>query len=629
MDSFYRVSCVSFSSRVGDVKYNCDQIIKMWKKKDTSKVSLVVFPELCICGYTCEDMLFQEDFIARIYDGLKEIIDQSKKFDSIAVIGCPILFESKLYDCAVVIQGGTILGVVPKTYISNCFEAYERRWFAPGAGICDKSVRILDQDINFGTDLIFKKDEYFCFGVELAGDLRNLIPPSSYQALAGATVLVNLSASSELLSKTQGRSLLVNSQAKRCNALYMYVSSGSGESGKDYLYLGDAIISDMGVEVARTKMRDVQNSQDGLSVDYDVDLKKVYFSRLKESLHSDNKIPQYRIVPVKAESLSKDEINLNLSKTPFISSDTITQFEEAKLFLTSALYQRMKAARASKFIIGLSGGADSTFVMLMVVETCRRFGIPLTDIIAISMPGLGTSGRTKNNSKLLAQLLGTSFCEIDISSSMEDYFKDINLKDKNNVAYENSQARRRSSLLFDIANKEGGINLGTGDLSEIFLGWCTYAGDQMSSYNINASLPKTLIKHFISMFAEYDYKDNSEVVSVLKDIVDTPISPELRPGQNTEELVAPYELVDFFMYYFLKWGYGFEKLVCLTDKVFNQDEKKYPIKYIEETFRMILKRYYQNQFKRSPSVDGVCITGISLSSRRGIGVPSDLVNIDI
>ncbi len=629
MDSFYRVSCVSFKSRVGDVEYNCSQILKFWKQKDKDKSSLVIFPELCVCGYTCEDLLFQEDFVSRIYSGVKQIVDQSKKFDSIAVIGCPILFESKLYDCAVVIQGGTILGVVPKSYISNCFEAYERRWFAPGAGICGKTVRVFDQDICFGTDLLFKKDQYFCFGVELAGDLRNLIPPSSYQALAGATVLVNLSASSELLSKTQGRSLLVNSQAKRCNALYMYVSSGSGESGKDYLYLGDAIISDMGTVVARTDMSQVQRSEEGLSIDYDVDLKKIYFSRLKESLHSDNKIPECRVVSVDARALLKDEIKLNLSKTPFISSDTKSQFEEAKLFLTSALYQRMKAARASKFVIGLSGGADSTFVMLMAVETCKRYGLSLQDIIAVSMPGLGTSGRTKNNSELLAKLLGTRFCEIDISSSMEDYFKDINLEDKNNVAYENSQARRRSSLLFDIANKEGGINLGTGDLSEIFLGWCTYNGDQMSSYNINSSLPKTLIKHFISMFARIDYKDSSEIASVLKDIVDTPISPELRPGQNTEELVAPYELVDFFMYYFLKWGYGFEKLVCLTDKVFNHDEQKYPIKYIEETFRLILKRYYQNQFKRSPSVDGVCITGISLSSRRGIGVPSDLVNIDI
>ena len=629
MESFYRVSCVSFSSRVADIEYNCDQLIKWWKKKDDMNVSLVIFPELCVCGYTCEDLLFQEDFISKIYIGIQKVLYASRTFKSIAVVGSPILFESKLYDCALVIQSGKILGIVPKTYISNCFEAWERRWFASGAEIRGKTVRILDQDVSFGIDLIFKKDNYFCFGVELAGDLRNLIPPSSYQALAGATVLVNLSASSELFSKIKGRSLLVNSQAKRCNALYMYTSSGSGESAKDNLYLGDAIISDMGVEVVRSDMNQVQISNEGISIDYDTDLKKIYFSRLKESLHSDNKIPEFKIIPVKANSLLKEEIKLNLSKTPFISSDTVGQFEEAKLFLTSALQQRRIAACSSKFIIGLSGGVDSTFVMLMAVETCKRFGLPLSDIVAVSMPGLGTSQRTKNNSRLLAELLGTSFLEIDISNSMEDYFKDINLKDKNNVAYENSQARRRSSLLFDIANKEHGLNLGTGDLSEIFLGWCTYNGDQMSSYNINSSLPKTLIKHFIGMFASYDYKDNVKVASVLKDIVVTPISPELRPGQNTEELVAPYELVDFFMYYFLKWGYGFDKIVYLTNKVFNQDEIKYPIKYIQDAFKLILKRYYQNQFKRSPSVDGVCITGISLSSRRGIGVPSDLVNTDI
>ncbi len=624
MYGFHRVASAVNITTVANPSKNSDEIFKLLKESYLKDVSIVVFPELTLTGYTASDLFLNQLLLKNQNSTLEILLEKSKHISTVAIIGIALLHQNRLYNCAVVFQSGVMLGIIPKIFLPNKKEFYEKRQFVSGKKIKEQSIIFLGQKVPFGVDLLFSNSSELTFGVEICEDLWAVTPPSNQMATNGANLLFNLSASNELIGKAEYREELVRTQSARCMGAYIYSSAGVGESTTDTLFGGHAIISEYGSTIAQNSRFSLKNSL----ITADIDLERLNFLRLNESSFSDGELSDFRSISI-APTPHIKELNRFIPSTPFVPSiyqEKKSRREEIINIQAHGLIKRMSHAKIKKAIIGISGGLDSTLALLSTHKAFEIMNWNSTDIIAITMPGFGTTSRTKNNAVELCNSLGVTLRTIDITKISLAEFEAIGHNpDDLSVTYENVQARARTSILMNTANREGGLVIGTGDLSEIALGWSTYNGDHMSMYSLNVGIPKTLIKYVI----EY-YKSNKKIAHIIDDILDTPISPELLPHnedeivQETESIVGPYELHDFFLYHFIKYGATPQKILFLANHAFDN--------YNEETIKKWLKkflwRFFTQQFKRSCMPDGPKIGTISLSPRADWKMPSD-ANLDI
>ncbi len=624
MHGFYRVAAAVPETRVADIGFNLARIKELVREADRASAALVVFPELSITSYTCADLFQQTRLIRRALSAVAELADFAKKMDIAIVVGAPLLHKSRLYNCAFVIQKGEIRGIVPKTYNPNYREFYEKRWFTSGKKFKNESVRVGKAEIPFGRNLVFECDDNFKFAVEICEDLWNVIPPSSYHAISGATVIANLSASNELVAKSDYRRDLVKQQSARCIAGYVYSSAGVGESTTDLVYSGHSMIAENGIMLAENG----RFQRKGEILFADIDCERLAYTRFSSSSFSDNELPEKYTFIRMGKPAEPDPIFREIDAHPFVPSNPARRDERChEIFNIQAtgLAKRLEHTNSAKAVIGISGGLDSTLALLVSMEAMKLLGRKNKDIVAITMPGFGTTGRTYRNAVALCRISGTELREIDIKAACKDHFKEIKHNPKvHDVTYENVQARERTQILMDIANKEKGIVVGTGDLSEIALGWSTYNADHMSMYAVNCGVPKTLIRYLIGWVAE---NSGTELRKILHDIIDTPVSPELLPHngdgkivQKTEDIIGPYEVHDFFLYHTVKYGASPEKILYLADIAFKGKYKKSRLSDIQKIF---IRRFFSQQFKRSCIPDGPKVGTISLSPRGDWRMPSD------
>ena len=623
---FVRVGAVVPKLKVADTEFNCNEIIKQIEIASNNKIQIIVFPELCVTGYTCQDLFEQDTLLEEAEKALNKILDYTNNLDIICIIGMPIKAENQLFNTAVVIQKGKILGIVPKTFIPNYGEFYEKRWFASSKNANKKEIEILDQKVPFGIDLLFKDKENneICFGIEICEDIWAVEPPSNKLALLGANIIFNLSASNEVIGKKEYRRDLVKIQSAKTISGYVYCSSGVNESTSDVVFSGESMIFENGSCLTNNQRFDFESNM----IFTEIDTKRLANDRRKNiSFMGDSVDLEYREIKINIPD-NIENLTREYSKTPFVPEDKkkISEICEEILNIQSyGLAKRLLHTNINKTIIGISGGLDSTLAFLVIIKAYEILNLPKEKIIAITMPGFGTTSRTHNNSMKLINEYGATFREINITKSSLQHFEDIghdkNIKD---VTYENAQARERTKILMDIANKENGLVVGTGDLSELALGWCTYNGDHMSMYSVNASIPKTLVKYIIKWVAD---NSKEECKNIINDILDTPISPELLPPdengnieQKTEEQVGPYILHDFFLYHFLRYGAEPKKIYILACKTFKNDFKKEEIKHWLQVF---IKRFFTQQFKRNCMPDGPKVGTVSLSPRGDLRMPSD------
>lgn len=625
---FFRVRAFVPQVRIADTSFNGAQIIDAVKGASEDNVDCLVFPELSVTGYTCADLFKQNLLVRKAEEEIENIRVSTKDCDLIFAIGAPVMAFGKCYNCAVLISRGKLLGIVPKSYLPNYGEFYEKRWFESGKKIKNVDIQFNGATLPFGTDLIFNY-KGVKIGVELCEDLWVPQPPSGELAVAGAEVILNLSASDELIGKHDYLVSLISQQSARCRCVYAYSSAGWGESSTDLVFTGKAIIGEDGF---------VYGTEDKFQIGSfyetkDVDIQKLRLDRAKFNTFAEgyDYSSDCRIINVdcleKSENQRPELKDLFVDPYPFVPNnpDTLTKRCEEIINIQSyGLMRRLDAIGCKKAVVGISGGLDSTLALLVTVNAFDRLNIPRKGIIGVTMPGLATTSRTKNNAKDLMENLGVTSLEIPIGDAVAQHFKDIDQDpEKYDATYENSQARERTQILMDLANKVGGIVIGTGDMSELALGWCTYNGDQMSMYGVNASVPKTLVRHLVEWFASIS---DSKVSEILKDICDTPISPELVPSQNddiaqkTEDLVGPYELHDFFLYNFLRNSFEPVKIFRLAQIAF---QEKYDSTTILKWFKVFIKRFFSQQFKRSCMPDGPKVGSVNLSPRGDWRMPSD------
>ncbi len=618
---FIKCAAASPALRVGDCDYNVVEIINDIKNASRLAVKLLVFPELSITRYTCGDLLFQNTLLASAQTGLKKIIKASRSIDTVITVGLPMVKNNMLYNCAAVIFSGNLLGFVPKTIIPNYNEFYEKRYFT-AAPKENSTITFDGKEYPFGTKLLFKCSimPEFCFGVEICEDLWHPVPPSTSHTSAGATIIANLSASNEILEKSEYRRLLVKAQSGKTNCGYICSNSSDCESTADVVYSSHNIIAENGTILAQTQLFE----QTLLVSEIDVD--RLCCERRKTNTFSGYSAEGYQTITFDMP-ITDTLLTRTISKNPFVP-ERITERDKRSVEILSiqsaGLAKRIKHTGCKVSVVGVSGGLDSCLALLVTVMAHKKLGLPVSDIIAISMPCFGTTERTKSNAQKLCEELGVQFRTIDISESVKSHFTDIGQSfTEYDVTYENAQARERTQVLMDIANKEGGLVIGTGDLSELALGFATYNGDQMSMYAVNASVPKTVIPHIIKYYATLS--DNDTLKDILYDIVATPISPELLPpdgdtiAQQTEDIVGPYELHDFFIYYMLRYGFSPAKIYYLALCA----HKEYDDKTILKWLKLYYRRFFAAQFKRSAMPDGPKVGSVALSPRGDLRMPSD------
>lgn len=623
---FVRVGAVVPKLKVADTEFNCNEIIKQIEVASNNKIQIAVFPELCVTGYTCQDLFEQDTLLEEAEKALNKILDYTNNLDIICIIGMPIKAENQLFNTAVVIQKGKILGIVPKTFIPNYGEFYEKRWFASSKNANKKEIEILDQKVPFGIDLLFKDKENneICFGIEICEDIWAVEPPSNKLALLGANIIFNLSASNEVIGKKEYRRELVKMQSAKTISGYVYCSSGVNESTSDVVFSGESMIFENGSCLTNNQRFDFESNM----IFTEIDTKRLANDRRKNISFMGNPVDlEYREIKINIQD-NIENLTREYSKTPFVPEDKkkISEICEEILNIQSyGLAKRLLHTNINKTIIGISGGLDSALAFLVIIKAYEVLNLPKENIIAITMPGFGTTSRTHKNSIKLINEYGATFREINITKSSLQHFEDIGHDKKmKDITYENAQARERTKILMDIANEENGIVVGTGDLSELALGWCTYNGDHMSMYSVNASIPKTLVEYIIKWVAD---NSKEEYKNIINDILDTPISPELLPPdengnieQKTEEQVGPYILHDFFLYHFLRYGAEPKKIYILACKTFKNDFKKEDIKHWLQVF---IKRFFTQQFKRNCMPDGPKVGTVSLSPRGDLRMPSD------
>ena len=627
-DGFLRVASATPHIKVADCTGNAQKIIAMSKEASANGASLVVFPELCITGYTCGDLFLQRALLNSAEENLKVIINETRELDCVILVGLPVRANSSLYNCAAVIYHGDLLGLVPKKYIPNYSEFYELRHFTPAKdGLIDVGMFSGEnaQFTEIEKNVIFQCVEMpeFKLGVEICEDLWTAEPPSGKLALNGATIIANLSASDEVIGKADYRRMLVKSQSARLLSAYVYTSAGLGESTQDLVFSGHNLICENGSILAESKRFDT-----GI-IYADVDLQKMENERAKANTF----VGEYNFERVCFHLPVKDlTLHRHFSKTPFVPTNKTNLDERCEEILTiqaTGLATRIQHTNAKSIVIGLSGGLDSTLALIVAVHAMDMLKRDRKDIIVVTMSCFGTTKRTKSNAEILAESYGVSFKDINISKAVTQHFEDIGQSlDVLDVTFENGQARERTQVLMDIANKTGGFVVGTGDLSELALGWATYNGDHMSMYAVNASIPKTLVRHLTAFEAEHS---DGNLKKALLDILDTPVSPELLPpkdgeiSQKTEDLVGPYELHDFFLYYLVRQGFTPKKIFRLAKIAF---EGAYDDETIKKWLKTFLRRFFSQQFKRSCLPDGPKVGTVTLSPRGDWRMPSDAVNTE-
>lgn len=647
---YVKVASAIPSVRVGDVAYNVEQIENLVIQAEGKGVEVIVFPELSLTGYTCQDLFRQQLLLDRVEQGVMRLMDFTRKLDIIAIVGAPVPVGNLLLNCAVVIQKGHVLGMVPKFYLPNYSEFYEKRWFASAQDLRDMELRYAGNVVNMTADVqLFRTADGVLFGIEICEDVWAPAPPSNKLALAGADIVFNLSASDELIGKHDYLKSLLSQQSARTMTGYVYSSCGFGESTQDVVYGGNAMIYENGKLLAEA----ARFSLEPQMMMTQIDVEKLRSERRGNSTYVNaqrnvkfsllDKQFAIRIIDAFPKEMER-EFNLErtISPHPFIPAmeDMEVSCEEIFNIQVMGLVKRLVHTHAETVVIGISGGLDSTLALLVCVKAFDRLKRSRKGIVGVTMPGFGTTGRTYNNAMELMRSLGITVKEVSIVDAVTQHFEDINHDiSVHDVTYENSQARERTQVLMDMANKLNGMVVGTGDLSELALGWATYNGDHMSMYGVNASVPKTLIRYLVNYVAQREVDDQS--AQTLQDIIETPISPELIPAdekgniqQKTEDLVGPYELHDFFLYYFLRFGFSPKKIFMLAKNAFIENKSKRvklgpndPETYDEETIkkwlRVFVRRFFSQQFKRSCLPDGPKVGSVSLSPRGDWRMPSD------
>lgn len=625
---FVNVAAAIPSVRVADVKYNMSEVTTLLFKAVAEGVEVVVFPELSLTGYSCQDLFAQQTLLVAAEEAMVQLLNDTQQLDIIGIVGAPVPYRNLLLNCGVVFQHGRILGIVPKTFLPNYNEFYEKRWFASSDDI-NTSVIHYAGNVNTITPdpQLFVTDSGVKFGVELCEDLWAPTPCSNTLALAGADIVFNLSASDELIGKHHYLLSLLSQQSARMLCGYVYSGCGFGESTQDVVYGGNALIYENGTCLARSK----RFSLDAQLVVSSIDVERLRAERRKNTSFV---MAQRGVEPrcFETDSVSSHTFKLNrtVDAHPFIpkAADMAESCEEIFNIQVAGLAKRLVHTHCQNVVVGISGGLDSTLALLVCVKTFDKLGYDRKGIVGVTMPGFGTTDRTYNNALTLMQSLGITIREISIRASVTQHFKDISHDiNVHDVTYENGQARERTQILMDISNQVGGLVIGTGDLSELALGWATYNGDHMSMYGVNGSIPKTLIKYLVRFVADSGIDQQSH--DTLYDILDTPISPELIPAdengnikQKTEDLVGPYELHDFFLYYFLRFGFGPQKIFMLAQRAFADT---YDDVTIKKWLRTFVWRFFTQQFKRSCLPDGPKVGSVTLSPRGDWRMPSDAV----
>ena len=625
-NGFVRVGALVNKLSLGNVIENAKEISRQIKKAYEAGVEIIVTPELSLTGYTCGDMFLQDKLVKDSIIGLEYVLSETKSLNIISIIGMPISTNNALFNCGVVINRGKLLGIIPKTYIPNYKEFYECRWFSSSLNLDINEIELLGQKVPLGCDLLFqdRKNPNITFAIEICEDLWVVTPPSNDYAKSGATIIFNLSSSNELIGKHNYRKNLISSQSSKTISAYIYASSGMLESTSDILFGGASLIYENG-----TLLKEGERFLTESNIIYqDIDvLRLVNDRRVNKSFNfsSDNKI--YRRINIDIHN-NISKLERKYSKYPFVPKDDILRNERCLEIIniqSSALARRLIQLNYPKCVIGMSGGLDSTLAFLVTVRAFEKLNLDNKNIIGITMPGFGTTDRTYNNSIKLVESYNATLKEINIKEACTIHMKDIGLNPTDrSITYENIQARERTQILMDVANMEKGIVIGTGDLSELALGWCTYNGDHMSMYSVNSSIPKTLIRYLVKWFM-----DNEKGIrhDVLKDILSTPISPELLPPdkygnivQKTENSIGPYVLHDFFLYHFLRYGVRPKKLYFLALHTFNDFSREDILNYL----KVFINRFFTQQFKRNCVPDGIKVGSISLSPRGDLRMPSDM-----
>ncbi len=626
---FVRVAAASPELRVADVSFNSKKIIELINEANKNHVEFIVFPELCITGYTCGDLFMKDTLIEGAKEALLKIAQATMGSSLVSVIGLPLIISGRLYNCAAVLQNGRILGIVPKTYLPNYNEFYEARWFTVADQLDEKEIDLGEEIVPVGTDLIFEArgKEELKFGIEICEDLWSLVPPSCYLAQAGAALLFNLSASSESVCKADFRRDLVKSQSSRCIAGYIYSSANCCESSTDLVFGGHLLIAENGNILKESERFYFENKLEIADIDLD---RLSYNRRIIGPSRRKTGDRDYRVILFEqANDICPDILQRSINKNPFIPLNDEDRDERCMEILsmqTCGLIKRLIHSKIEKLVIGISGGLDSTLAFIVTIRAMKRLGLPVSNIHAITMPGFGTTDRTYDNAINLIKEYNATLKVVDIKEACLKHFEDIGHdKDVHDVTYENVQARERTQILMDYANKTGGLVIGTGDLSELALGWCTYNGDHMSMYAVNTGIPKTLVRYIIQWYA--DNEADEAVGKILHDILDTPVSPELLPpsqtgqiSQKTEDVLGPYEVHDFFLFYMQSWGAGPAKLLFLARQAF---KGQYSPEQLKKWLVVFFKRFFSQQFKRSCMPDGPKVGTVSLSPRGDWKMPSD------
>ncbi|HAJ37147.1 MAG TPA: NAD(+) synthase [Chloroflexi bacterium] len=631
---FVRVASCAPALRVADVDYNVEQICTALTQAAAKEVQLIIFPELCITAYSCADLFYQDQLLQAALRGLEQIATATALSDVSCVVGLPLRVAGRLYNCAVLLSEGRIIGVTPKSYLPTTGEFYEQRWFTPGDRALPAMIEVGGSQVPFGVDLLFvAADMPSCVvGIEICEDLWAVEPPSGRLALAGATVLVNPSASNELLGKAEYRRELVRQQSARCLAAYVYAGAGAGESTTDVVYSGHCLIAENGTLLAESD----RFRLDTHMIVADLDVQRLDHERIKNSSFSQAVgAVDLRRIPFTLPNMfaaAAPLIGRPLARTPFVPADPARRAEHCReIFSIQALglAKRLQHVGARAITLGVSGGLDSTLALLVTVRAFDLLGLDRNGIIAITMPGFGTTTRTRSNAEQLARDLGVTLRTIPIGESVRLHFRDIGHDEtRHDVTYENAQARERTQILMDVANQIGGLVVGTGDLSEAALGWMTFNGDHMSMYHVNAGVPKTLVRYLVAWCADELF--TGATAAVLHDIVETPITPELLPlganaqlEQKTEDAIGPYELHDFFLFQIVRYQFAPAKVFFLAQQAF---AGVYTDAVILRWLGVFYRRFFAQQFKRSAMPDGPKVGSVALSPRGDWRMPSDAVS---
>jgi NAD+ synthase (glutamine-hydrolysing) len=630
---FVRAAVISPELRVADVTFNTQAIVAALREAAGRGCRLAVFPELSVTGYSCADLFYQRTLLDAAAAALADVASAAHEAGVATVVGLPLAVDGKLFNCAAFLAGGRVQGLVPKTFLPSTNEFYEERWFTSGSLANGDMVTVAGHAIPFGRDLIFAAEGLpDCrIGIEICEDLWAVNPPSGDMALAGATILINPSASNELLGKVDYRRDLVRQQSARCLAAYLYAGAGAGESTTDTVWAGHSLIAENGALLAETERFRFETT---LAV-ADLDVQRLVHERLRNNAYGAARPAHgFRTIPFHLpgegrETAGEPLLRPQLARMPFVPADPGRRAEHCReIFSIQAvgLAKRLRHTGAQRVTLGVSGGLDSTLALLVTAKAFDLAGLPRAGIVAITMPGFGTTARTRGNAERLAGLLGATLRVIPIGDSVRQHFQDIGHDEtRHDVTYENAQARERTQILMDVANQVGGFNVGTGDLSELALGWCTYNGDHMSMYHVNAGVPKTLVRYLVAWAADAEF--SGEAAGVLRDICATPITPELLPlgtrgelEQKTEDAIGPYELHDFFLYHTVRYQCSPGKVFVLAQQAFTAD---YSAETILKWMEVFYRRFFSQQFKRSAMPDGPKVGSVALSPRGDWRMPSD------